>query len=401
MIKVDKVCVEKLSDSVRIYCDYYCNDYSYSKRLWFDISHEYSKYLSTECGDAFFIILVLLAHDKGQDISFETLVSERLYYGVTEILLPALRIVNPNKPVIKVSAKTADFHYKAMAVGTALSLGVDSFHAVVDSLDSCFPVTHLTLFNSGAFGDENPHTARQLFWKTVDSVSEAAHEMGLPLISIDSNMNEVLKMCFVQTHSFRNLSFAFLLPHLFKVFYYASGFPASQFQLKNSASAAQYDLLTAKALSSESLEIIIAGLHEDRNNKIMTISSFAPSTKYLNVCVIADSNKFLSYTDNQVRNCSRCFKCVKTVVAMDALGVLDKYSHVFDLEIYKQERASYLGWVLYDAKKLKSSHALEIIREGQMVPGFFPLKAYKYAFSKGSKNLMRKLQNRRKSKKSS
>lgn len=391
MIKVDKVCMERLSDSVRIYCDYSYNDTSPSERLWFEISHEYSQYLSIECGDAFFIILVLLAHDKGQDISFETLVSERLYYGVTEILLPALRIVSPNKPVIKVSAKIDDFHYKPTAVGTALSLGVDSFHAVVDSLDSCYPVTHLTLFNSGAFGDENPDTARKLFWKTVDSVSEAAREMSLPLISVDSNMNEVLKICFVQTHSFRNLSFAFLLPNLFKVFYYASGLPASQFQLKSSASAGQYDLLTAKALSSESLEIMVAGLHEDRNNKIMTISSFAPSTRHLNVCVIADSNKFLDYTNGQVRNCSRCFKCVKTMVAMDALGVLDEYSHVFDLAIYKQERATYLGWILYDAKRINSPHAIEIIEKAQESPGFIPLQSYYYALERGRKNLMRKL----------
>lgn len=402
MIKVDKVCIERIAESVRVYCNYKYKDSSSSKRLWYEVSEDYSEYLSIDCGDTFFVALVLLAHYQGQDISFETPVSTRLYYGVTEILLPGLRVLNPELPAINVIAETQDFSFNPTGVGTALSLGVDSFHAVASSFNSPYPVTHLTLFNSGAFGDYGGEVSRALFQRTVESVNEAAIEMDLPLITVDSNISEVLNASFISTHSIRNLSFALLFPSLFSRFYYASGYPVSKFKLDpSSVDATHYDLLIAKALCTESFEVMIAGLHDDRIDKIATIASFKPSTHHLNVCILADSNEFLNRTDKQVQNCSRCFKCVKTMVAMDALGVLDNYSDMFELELYHSERPKYLGWILYDAKKLKSSHALEIIREGQMVPGFFPLKAYKYAFSKGSKNLMRKLQNRRKSKKSS
>lgn len=394
MIKVHKIDSENYEAIIRVYCDYEYNNSI--DRLWFELSDDYSEYVSTECGDAFFVVLVLLAHYQGQDISFETPVSTRLYYGITEILLPGLRILNPELPVISVIAETQDFGFNPTAVGTALSLGVDSFHAVASSFDGPYPVTHLTLFNSGAFGDYGGEASRLLFQRTTESVAQAATDMELPLVTIDSNLSEILNISFARTHSVRNLSFALLLPSLFQKFFYASGYPVSKFQLDPAlVDATHYDLLIAKAICTESFEVIIAGLHDDRIDKIATIASFSPSKHYLNVCILADSNKFLDRSEDQVRNCSRCFKCVKTMVAMDALGVLNDYSHVFDLEVYNSERMKYLGWIVYDAKKLKSSHAIEIIKEGQKNPGFIPLQAYSYAFSRGSKNLIRKLQHKK------
>lgn len=394
MIKVQQVKSESFETAVRYYCDY---EYSEaSDQLWFEVGNDYASYVSTDCSDAFFVIMVLFAHYKGQDISFETPVSTRLYYGVTEILLPALRVLSPELPVITVSAKTQNFGFKPAATGTALSLGVDSFHAVASSLDGPYPVTHLTLFNSGAFGDYGGESSRALFKQTIKSVAKAASAMDLPLITIDSNLSEMLNVSFVPTHSIRNLSFALLLPNLFSRFYYASGYPVSKFKLDSASNdATHYDLLISKALCTESFEVMIAGLHDDRIDKIATMASFTPSKHYLNVCILADSNEFLDRSDNQVKNCSKCFKCVKTMAAMDALGVLDDYSQVFDLELYKAHRTEYLGWILYDAKKLKSSHAIEIIQQGQKSAGFIPLQSYPYALNRGKKNLIQKFQRRK------
>ncbi len=397
MIKVDKVKTENLDTATIIYCDY--ENGGSGDRLWYKVSEDWSEYLSSDCGDAFFVILVLLAHYQGQNISFTTPVSTRLYYGVTEILLPGLRVLNPKLPIITVTADTQDFSFNPVGVGTALSLGVDSFHAVASSFDTPYPVTHLTLFNSGAFGDYGGETSRALFHKTIESVNEAAIAMNLPLITIDSNISEVLNVSFVPTHSIRNLSFALLLPALFSHFYYASGYPVSKFKLDpSSIDATHYDLLIAKALCTESFEVMIAGLHDDRIDKVATIASFEPSTHYLNVCILADSNEFLDRSDTQVKNCSRCFKCVKTMVAMDALGVLDNYSEVFDLELYAAKRLEYLGWILYDAKKLKSTHAIETIQEGNKSSRFIPLQAYPYALSRGKRNLVSKLKRKIESK---
>ena len=390
MIRVKEIRSEQRSGAVRVYCDFELD--GSSDRLWFEVREDFSKHLSTHCGDAFFVALVLLAHLKGHDIAFETPVSARLHYGVMEILLPALRIISPQLSSICVDVEAVDFKFTPEASGTALSLGVDSFHALASSLSGPFPVTHLALFNSGAFGEHGGDDSRALFHRTAESVVKAASEMGFPVILVDSNISEVLRTSFVSTHSIRNLSFALLFPLLFKRFYYASGYPVSKFRLDPSVvDATHYDLLVSKALCTETLEVLVAGLHDERVGKIAAISEFRPSQRHLNVCVIAESNKYLDRSVSDVRNCSRCFKCVKTMAAMDAIGVLDSYSEIFDLALYRAERKKNLGWILYDAHKLKSAHAIEILREGRKRPGFLPRQAYGYAAMRGSKNLIRKL----------
>ena len=57
MIKVDKVKTENLGTATIIYCDY--ENGGSSDRLWYEVSEDWSEYLSTDCGDAFFIVLVL------------------------------------------------------------------------------------------------------------------------------------------------------------------------------------------------------------------------------------------------------------------------------------------------------------------------------------------------------
>ncbi|MCE8471320.1 hypothetical protein LZ189_20120, partial [Rhodovulum sulfidophilum] len=39
-------------------------------------------------------------------------------------------------------------------------------------------------------------------------------------------------------------------------------------------------------------------------------------------------------------NCSRCWKCNRTLVSLDLIGALEKYDRVFDLEYYRQNKRS-------------------------------------------------------------
>ena len=54
--------------------------------------------------------------------------------------------------------------------------------------------------------------------------------------------------------------------------------------------------------------------------KLKIVADYAPSYKYLNVC-LKDGN-----------NCGRFEKCVRTMTGLDALGKLDYYREVFDVE---------------------------------------------------------------------
>ena len=62
----------------------------------------------------------------------------------------------------------------------------------------------------------------------------------------------------------------------------------------------------------------------------LSLSLMVASTreqKYLNVCVPA--------TDKG-HNCSCCNKCMWTLIPLDAMGKLDKFKGVFDIDVYKK-----------------------------------------------------------------
>ncbi|WP_438951198.1 hypothetical protein, partial [Porticoccus sp.] len=40
-------------------------------------------------------------------------------------------------------------------------------------------------------------------------------------------------------------------------------------------------------------------------------------------------------------NCSVCWKCQRTLITLEALGIIDKFGSVFDLSVYKQEKCKF------------------------------------------------------------
>ena len=71
-----------------------------------------------------------------------------------------------------------------------------------------------------------------------------------------------------------------------------------------------------------------------RMQKLKKVTEYAPSYKYLNVC-LKDGD-----------NCGRCEKCVRTMTGLDALGKLDLYHNVFDVNYYKSHKKWYMKQIL-------------------------------------------------------
>ena len=57
--------------------------------LWFSVPAEYADHLCCERSNAFVIVMLWYAMVTGSDISFEAPISERLYNGLTQNLIPA------------------------------------------------------------------------------------------------------------------------------------------------------------------------------------------------------------------------------------------------------------------------------------------------------------------------
>jgi hypothetical protein len=250
----------------------------------------------------------------------------------------------------------------AGGVGAGFSCGIDLFYTVMEHTDeSCppdFKLTHLAFFNVGAHGDFGGDRARDLFQKRIEEVRPCANELRLALVTLDSNISEILDMDFLTTHTYRNVAAVLALQKLFKTYYYSSTYPLRPFEL-NQSDSSHYDAYTLPLLSTGITKFFTSGENSDRLEKTDIVSSFPLSYKYLNVCVgPAVSNAQREQEKDALRedstseaNCSRCAKCLRTMATLDVLGKLDFYDKAFDLNVYQKLRSRYFGLVLGERKR--------------------------------------------------
>ena len=321
--------------------------------LWYEVEEKYREYLTYERADAFLVGLFFLALRKGYDIQVLAPVSERLYYTLNKYLIPWVAKLNGFRPVKMhceelLSAELPNVN----GVGTGLSCGIDSFSTIYQHLVEDCPdlhqITHFTFFNVGSHGALGGNKARELFRRRMDLIKPCAEELEKELVIIDSNLSEILKLNFYQTHTFRNLSACLVLQKLFKVYYYSSSYSMEYFALRPD-SCGHYDIFNMAMLSTENTSFFSTCPHHSRVDKTRLVSKFAPAQKYLNVCIRGEEN------------CGACEKCVRTLFTFEVLGSLNAFSKVFNIEAYYKKRSKYIAKVL--AFHHKDEYMKEIYEE--------------------------------------
>lgn len=50
--------------------------------------------------------------------------------------------------------------------------------------------------------------------------------------------------------------------------------------------------------------------------------------------------------EGKIKNCSKCWKCLRTLVTMKIVGLIYRYADSFDLEEYVKHKNRYLGYLL-------------------------------------------------------
>lgn len=340
IIQVLKLRIEKQSnDKSALFADIILD--GKPKTIWFSVENKYSKYLCAERGDAFVIGLLPVAMRRGLDIVCDTPVDERLLFQIRSTLMPLLARYGKSVHEVKIDAPVATTPIEnAGGVGAGISCGVDSLHIVKNHSGDEYPglkLTHLVLNNVGAFFSVNKVNDFQHQW-TINLARQFCNEYGFELIITDSNIFEFTNGDFEVQHTYMNVFAAYCLQGLWKVFYYGSGgidfmkgFTLVEHE-KHDCSA--YDLISLDALSSSSLKIYSEGAAYERLDKLAHIVDFEPAQMYLQVCV-----------QGVGKNCGRCVKCARTLLMLDYLGALDKFSEVFDVDAYKKNRHWYLRYL--------------------------------------------------------
>jgi hypothetical protein len=320
------------------------------KYLWYSIPEKYSQYVTTEKLDGFLVGLLLLAMRLGEDIEVKGAVSEKLYFNLTHSYMNIMQIVMPDLKKININTQYLDDGKTAKCEGAVVagfSAGVDSFCTIHDhyfnATSPAYKITHLIFNNVGSHGEFDTKKGRELFNARYDLLKGYPDELGIEFIKIDSNLSDILKWNFEQTHVPRNASTVLLLQKLFSKYYYSS-----THQYKDCVIGPHYKIsltnpVAIHLLSTETLECISTGCQYSRVEKTRRVTKVPGANRWLNVCVSPSPDG---------KNCSICWKCCRTLLTLEILGILEDFEQVFSLEKWKKVKNRYLISALQDKNDL-------------------------------------------------
>ena len=310
--------------------------------LWVEVDACYGQYLCAERSDAFLIGLLHYAMCNHYDVVCEAPVTAEILLRLRTVLIPALvhnsRVMHETQIEAPIATEPIP---NAGAVGTGLSCGVDSLHAIKSQLSCSIPgfsLTHLCNFDVGAFWcleKIGENSERQAQWSR-NHAKACAQELNLPLLMLDSN----LAVAFRQDHGIVNIYsnlFAILaLQRLWGAYFVASlGCGMAGFSVTNAEriDSAHYDLILLACCSTSTLRLCVEAAALTRVEKIRDLVDWPLAQQFLHVCVHGVGP-----------NCGVCRKCRRTLIILDALGKLDAFGQPFDVAQYRAHRKRNLRW---------------------------------------------------------
>ena len=363
MITIQKPYIQNNDNSARL-CANIVQDNS-EKTMYFEVPSEYGDYLCDEVADAFVVGLIDYAFALGEDIVSEAPVSERLLYQLQVYYLKTMPVVRPKhcKPInITAPAYTGKIESAGAVAGSA-SGGVDSYYTIArhtDSVSKRYRLTHLLIANQFNFYKDEEDT-RNRFEKVVASAQPIADNYGLKLIPLFTNHNDFLFDGFVQEYSMRICSYAFALQKLIQTYYISSGVSFDQFDYSGHDSDS-YDIFNLSAASTDNLSFYSSGGEVSRTQKIAFFAEDTFIQKNLKVC---------NYDDGH--NCSKCEKCLRTMLSLDIIGRLDGFCDSFDTKEFQKRKRGYLSTVYSGRLESSSDFISAIKRYNYRVPFYCKL----------------------------
>ena len=309
--------------------------------LWYRLCNRYTDFV-TQLLDPAVVALIIPAMAARENITLSGSISERLLYYLSGPYQSVLMSIIPSLDRIEIIPDDIVRPMeKAPGVLTGFSGGIDSFCVLADHYFAAnvlkgFRITHLSFNNVGSHGKG----AQALFRKRYERLVPAAERIGLPFISIDSNLDMFYRMFdnlnFQMTHTPRNASVALLLQGGVGRYLYASAFSFEHVHLRQANAMGYSDLVTLPMLSTDATDVFSVGSQYSRVEKTMHVAAIPDSYDSLDICV----------NDKGGGNCSVCSKCMRTLLTLEIGEVLDKYNGVFDIDAYFGKRCEYIQSVL-------------------------------------------------------
>lgn len=319
--------------------------------LWFAVPAAYKGYLYAEKADSFVVAMIWYAMVTESDIESIAPISKQLAFSIQHLLIPSLMKKEKgfSRQIKLIAPVSEDRTKEANGVGTGMSCGVDSLYTLKlynnEDVPHDYRLTHLAYFNMGAIfhPDRDSKKAYSLkeFYEITDKMSEeklanakAVGDMaGLPVLYIKSNMDsDYYRGAYGDTGVYRNCACVLALSKLFGKYYCSSAGWPEYFNLNLDQGSEHYESLLCTCFSTESTQFILSD-YASRLEKTMTLADDKIAQSYLDVCF-------------RFNNCCECAKCYRTLLTLDAIGKVDKFSKVFDVMKFKRGREGAYAWLL-------------------------------------------------------
>lgn len=343
MITIGKLYTETVGDQERLCARVSIHDRS--TVLWFGVAPEYAQYF-TQRSDPFLLAMLGTAMRRGLDIRCESPVSQRLLYQLQNSYIPSLIGVGRAKHIAIHAPFVSGKEENARARATGFTGGVDSLYTIMrhtsDAVPPDFRLTHVTVFNVGAFKGKN---YRKNFHRACEYARRFAEEQDLELVCIDTNFNDVLQTSqsvnglhsFAGELPYRIFAAAHALAGLFSEYYLSSEVPFRQFTLDKrepEEDISYFDLFSALVCSTDTLTCHCTGGEASRVEKLEALSDWEPSYRWLHACFTAEGN------------CGVCRKCVMAQTIFYCLGKLEQYRNIYDVEKFRKNKDVLLAQAL-------------------------------------------------------
>lgn len=312
--------------------------YTKANKLWFSVPSEYEDWLTCDVYDAFLVAALYPAMYYNEDVEIDGEVSHRLYYNCTRYVKSIIGYFRDGMSDVDIKVKGfRNAEKKYHRVGTGFSAGIDSFATFYDHFeretDPDYKIDSLFFFNVGSHGGGG-EKARRKFLERYNYLKSFPDEVGLPYIPMDSNLFD-----FYQNHwefdagEFCRCAGILVFERALDKYFLSSDYSYKEtmffhFNRATTSFSELAETFTNPLLSTEVCEIISDGGQYMRTDKTLLLKDYEPAHRYLNVCVGIQESAC---------NCGRCHKCIRTLVALDTLGILDRFSKVFDIEEYKRK----------------------------------------------------------------
>lgn len=339
-MRIQTPVLELVDGSARLSSKIICTDAP--RELWFSIPREHADWFATDRCDGFVVALLLQAMGRGEDIVTESPMSSRLWHSLTHSFIPMMAQAFPKlRPVRIRPASLTIVVTSGTGVATGFSAGIDSFAAVIKHFVreefADHRVTDFLFHNVGSHGPGEPETCRRIFRKRFEVGMPFTAEVGIPFVPVDSNLGDIFPIDFVKTHTALNAGVLLVLQNRFRRYFYASTYKYADCKVAPVSDISYMDPMAVHLLSTEGLECVSTGCEMSRVEKTALVGSYEPSTRYLNVCVDPDG---------EGKNCSVCFKCRRTMLTLELLGLDHLYDKVFDFAKFARVRRRYMKEII-------------------------------------------------------